>query len=132
MRLDMTLAAEVDAISPVVDRILSVAREAGCIAGKEFEVTVALQEALTNAVVHGAKEDPSKIVQVAAYCDQERGMLIIVRDPGPGFDPKAIPCPVSGKRVFASHGRGIFLINQLMDDVSFRRGGTEIHMRKKH
>ena len=47
--------------------------------------------------------------------------------------PKArsqIESPLVGKNIFSTHGRGIYLINQLMDSVHFERGGTEIHMRK--
>ena len=58
-------------------------------------------------------------------------MMIVVRDPGPGFDPDGVPSPLRGKRLHASHGRGIFLINELMDEVEYRRGGTEIWMRKR-
>ena len=43
-------------------------------------------------------------------------MILVVRDPGKGFDPKTIPSPLQGERVFAEHGRGIYLINQLMDN----------------
>jgi serine/threonine-protein kinase RsbW len=131
LRLDTTLPAEVHAIAPLVNRILDQVKETGCVAGKEFEVTLALQEALTNAVIHGAKEDPTKMVQVTASCDRARGILIVVRDPGTGFDVDSVPDPVMGERIFSSHGRGIFLINRLMDEVRFKRGGTEIHMRKK-
>ena len=53
------------------------------------------------------------------------------RDPGPGFDPRLIPSPVRGQNLFRHHGRGIYLINQLMDEVSFERGGTEIRMLKR-
>jgi anti-sigma regulatory factor (Ser/Thr protein kinase) len=56
-------------------------------------------------------------------------MLIVIRDPGPGFDPKDIPSPIHGQNIFSTHGRGIFLINQLVDDVHYEKGGTEIHMR---
>jgi serine/threonine-protein kinase RsbW len=131
LRLDVTFAATVTAITPVVERIMTLAQEGSCIAGKEFEVQSALYEALTNAVIHGAKGDASKTVEVTASCDRSRGMLIVVRDPGRGFDANAIPSPVQGERIFASHGRGIFLINRLMDRVDFRRGGTEIRMLKK-
>ena len=57
-------------------------------------------------------------------------MLIIVRDPGEGFDPTNLPNPTTGQNIYATQGRGIFLINQLMDEVHFEQGGTEIHMRK--
>jgi serine/threonine-protein kinase RsbW len=58
-------------------------------------------------------------------------MLIVVRDPGPGFDPASIPSPVAGENIYSNHGRGIFLINQLMDEVRFRNNGKEIHMLKR-
>jgi serine/threonine-protein kinase RsbW len=131
VRLDVTFAATIGAITPVVDQILGLAKESSCIAGKEFEVQMALYEALTNAVIHGAKEDATKTVEVTVSCDRSRGILIVVRDPGPGFDAAAIPSPIQGERIFATHGRGIFLINQLMDKVDFLRGGTEIRMLKK-
>jgi serine/threonine-protein kinase RsbW len=69
-------------------------------------------------------------VEFCVACDQMRGLLIVVRDPGPGFDPASIPNPTIGENIFSEHGRGIFLVNQLMDEVYFERGGTEIHMRK--
>jgi len=58
-------------------------------------------------------------------------MLIVVRDPGTGFNPGEIPNPLRGESVYSDHGRGIFLINQLMDEVKFLKNGTEIHMIKK-
>ena len=102
-----------------------------CVDGKEEAIELALQEALANAVVHGAKEDPSKIVECLVACDEQRGILIIVRDPGPGFDPQAIPSCTMGENLYSNHGRGIFLINQLMDEVKFHKNGTEIHMVKR-
>lgn len=67
----------------------------------------------------------------SAACHQTRGMFIVVRDPGKGFDPASIPSPVVGQNVYSVHGRGIYLINQLMDRVWYEHGGTEIHMCKK-
>ena len=64
--------------------------------GKEDAIELALSEALANAVVHGAKADPKKIIECDVACDETRGMLIVVRDPGPGFDPNSIPSPVIG------------------------------------
>ena len=60
-----------------------------------------------------------------------RSLLIVVRDPGNGFDPATIPSPMSGRTIFAGHGRGVYLITQLMDEVKFLKNGTEIHMIKR-
>ena len=131
VKMDETLPGDVSAISPFIDKIMAVVNEMGCAAGREFDIEVALWEALANAIKHGSANDPSKQIQCCVACDHARGMLIIIRDPGPGFDPARIPSPVVGQNIFATGGRGIYLINQLMDEVRFERGGTEIHMRVK-
>ena len=130
VRLDMRLPADPASITPVVDNVLAMARQMKCAEGREFEIEMALREALANAIRYGCADDPSREIQCAVACDQSRGMLIVVRDPGPGFDPKLIPSPVVGENVFSHHGRGIYLISQLMDEVTFAHGGTEIRMRK--
>src|SRR6266849_1204746 len=131
LRLDFSGPADINTINPVVDWVIEFAREMKCAEGKEFEIETSLREALANAVIHGCKNDPNKIVQFCVACDEKRGILIIVRDPGNGFDPGLVPSPILGQNIFSEHGRGIFLINQLMDEVQYERGGTEIRMRKR-
>lgn len=130
VRFDEVIPADVSAIGPLVERVMALVRDFGCAAGEEHTIELSLQEALANAVVHGAGGDPSKPVAISVSCEADRGILIAVRDPGPGFDPRTVPSPIVGENVFESHGRGIFLINQLMDHVEFAHGGTEIRMRK--
>jgi serine/threonine-protein kinase RsbW len=131
LKLSVTLAADRDAVDPVVRSVMNVLRETQCAPGREDDIELALTEALANAVIHGAKNDPTKIVECDVACDAEHGMLIVVRDPGPGFDPAKIADPRHGENVYSNHGRGIYLINQLMDEVQFHKNGTEIHMLKK-
>jgi len=131
LKLDFQLPGDVESIQPAVDEIMEVVASMECARGNEFEVEVALLEALANAVRHGCRNDPSKSIEVCVACEIDHGMLIIVRDPGTGFDPAEIPNPVHGENVFSDHGRGIFLINELMDDVEYKSGGTEIWMRKR-
>jgi serine/threonine-protein kinase RsbW len=131
LKLNVTLAADKKAVDSVVQRIMEVIRGMDCAAGRETAIELALSEALANAVVHGAKSDPSKIVECDIACDENRSLLIVVRDPGDGFDPATIPSPVRGQNLYSSHGRGVYLINQLMDEVKFLKNGTEIHMIKR-
>jgi len=130
VKVDMTLAGDVKAIDPAVERIMSAVREMSCGEGKEFEIETAIREALANAIVHGCEQDRELTVRISVGCDQERGMIIVVKDPGSGFDPETLPNPVVGENLFSEGGRGIFLINRLMDEVRFRDRGTEIWMRK--
>jgi serine/threonine-protein kinase RsbW len=131
LKLSVTLAAEKEAIDPVVQSIMQLVRQMRCAEGKDGAVEVALTEALANAVVHGAKGDPSQAIECDVACDETRGILIVVRDPGQGFDPASIPSPIIGENIFSHHGRGIYLINQLMDEVKFLKNGSEIHMVKR-
>lgn len=131
LKLTVTLCADRKAVDPVVQSVMNVVREMKCASGREDDIELALTEALANAVIHGAKADPEKIVECDVACDEKHGMLIVVRDPGPGFDIAKVPDPCCGENIFSNHGRGIYLINQLMDEVQFRKNGTEIHMLKK-
>ena len=131
VRVVHRLPADVNMISPVVAEVMKVVCEMGCAEGQEFDIELALREALANAIKHGGRNDPAKQIECCVACDRERGMLIIVRDPGEGFDPTELPSPLHGENLFSTHGRGIFLINRLMDEVRFEKGGTEIHMIKR-
>ena len=129
VKVDVTIAADLDHINEVVNGVLALMTAMKCGCGKEFEVETALREALANAIIHGCENDARKSVQCTVACDDERGMLIVVRDPGAGFDLHQLPNPTRAENLFADHGRGIFIINQLMDDVSHDESGTEIRMR---
>jgi serine/threonine-protein kinase RsbW len=130
-KLQVTLSADQAAVDGVVQRVMESLREKDCAGGKEHAIELALSEALANAVVHGAKSDPSKIVECDVACDRNRSLLIVVRDPGDGFDPARLPSPVQGENIYSGHGRGVYLITQLMDEVKFLKNGTEIHMIKR-
>jgi anti-sigma regulatory factor (Ser/Thr protein kinase) len=129
-KLDVTIPADASAISGVVDGVMQIAREMKCAEGSEYQVELALREALANAIVHGCNNDPSKRVECCVACTESSDVMIVVRDPGEGFNPSAVPSPLEVENLHSEHGRGIYLINQLMDEVSFERNGAEIRMRK--
>src|SRR5271165_5354461 len=106
LKLSVTLAADRDAVDAVVRSVMNAVREMKCAPGREDDIELALAEALANAVVHGAKNDPSKVIECDVACDPQHGILIVVRDPGPGFDPAKIADPCQGENIYASHGRG--------------------------
>jgi len=129
-KLDVTISADPNAISGVVDGVMQITREMKCAEGNEYQVELALREALANAIVHGCNNDPTKKVECCVACTESSDVMIVVRDPGEGFSPSAVPSPLATENLHSEHGRGIYLINQLMDEVSFERNGTEIRMRK--
>jgi serine/threonine-protein kinase RsbW len=130
LEIDSWMPNELQAISPLVDRLMLLIERSQCVPGEEFNVEMALREALANAVVHGNHEHPSAKVHIRCRCWRGKGISMIVTDQGRGFDfaktegSGLISAPLS------EHGRGILLMKAYMDDVHFERGGSKVHMRK--
>jgi serine/threonine-protein kinase RsbW len=123
--------SEIGQISPLVEWLMSLIMAARCVRGEEEFVELALREALSNAMLHGNRLEARKLVHVRCRCDCGSGVSIVVRDQGQGFDPRKVPDPLSFENLGSEHGRGIHLMKLAMDEVSFERGGREVHMRKE-
>jgi len=128
--IDLSMPADSEAIAAVVDTISGTLTRLEVPEQKRFEVALAVQEALANAVVHGCGNDPSKQVRCRVKSDPLGRILIIVTDPGPGFRPDLLGDPKRRENLYTDHGRGVYLIRQLMDEVRFERSGNEIRMWK--
>ena len=127
----ITIPADPSAIPTVTDGVTQVLQEKHWADDDVMAVELALQEAVANAIRHGCAGDRTKQLQCSVACDESGEVVITVRDPGHGFDPAAVPDPLAPQNMLKSSGRGIFLINGLMDEVQFADGGREVQMRKK-
>ena len=127
----MTIPADPRQIPKVTDGVTQVLQEKGWPEQDVMAVELALQEAVANAIRHGCHGDASKELQCSVTCDNDGEVVITVRDPGTGFDPASIANPLHPENLMKSSGRGIFLINGLMDEVQFADGGRELQMRKR-
>ncbi len=91
----------------------------------DFNFRVGLTEALSNAMLYGNSRDPSKRVLVEVAL--QRGRLEArVTDQGAGFDPSVVPDPTSPENLSKPCGRGLFLMRQLLDEVSFNDEGNQV------
>src|ERR1700726_2473175 len=125
------LRSEIGLISPLADWLMSLIARSRCVRGNEEFVELALREAVSNAMLHGNRMDAHKLVHVRCCCEGAKGVFIVIRDQGDGFDPNNVPNPLAVENLGAEHGRGIHLMNLAVDEVSFERGGREVHIRKK-
>jgi serine/threonine-protein kinase RsbW len=130
LEIDAWIPSEISAISPLVERLMRLVEGSHCVTGEETAVELALREALSNAVVHGNRLDAHKLVHVRCRCKVREGISITVSDQGQGFDPSAVPDPLSVDNLEVEHGRGIHLMKLAMDEVSFEQRGAEVHMWK--
>jgi serine/threonine-protein kinase RsbW len=90
-----------------------------------FAVTLALNEAVVNAFRHGNRDDPSKSV-VVRYLVRPDEVLLEVEDQGQGFDPSAVPDPLTEEGLNRPAGRGLFMMRAYMTWVSFNREGNRV------
>jgi serine/threonine-protein kinase RsbW len=127
--LELSLRSEVSAISLFVDTLMHLIRKCRWVPGNEEDIEIALREALTNAVIHGNHEDLGKQVYVGCRGGTDE-VSIVIRDEGQGFDVDEVPDPTAPENIESSHGRGIYLMRTLMDEVRFERGGSVVYMRK--
>ena len=89
---------------------------------------VAVTEAVNNAINHGNKQDPEKYVDVNFKADGKE-MRFKIKDEGPGFDFNNIPDPTAPENIEKPHGRGVFLMKNLADEVEFQSEGRIIELR---
>ena len=130
LELHTWVRSDIGLISPLVDWLMSLIVTSRCVCGEEEFVELALREALSNAMLHGNRLDARKLVHVRCCCEWGKGVFIVVRDQGHGFDPNKVPDPLAVENLCAEHGRGIHLMKLAMDEISFEHGGAEVHMRK--
>ena len=123
IELNRSLPSEVTAISPFVDNFMLLIRKCGSVPEGESDVEIALREALANAIIHGNHQDPRKHVYVRCRCKPDE-VSIAVKDEGQGFDINTITDPTGPENIGSVHGRGIYLMKAVMDEVRF------VHMRK--
>jgi len=93
VEMHSSLPSQVAAILPFVDQLMWLIAACRGANGSEFDVEIALREAITNAVVHGNREDPEKRVEVACRCGADGSVDITTRDQRHGFDSRTIPDP---------------------------------------
>lgn len=131
IELQHSFSSIIPGIRPSVDLVMRFVSRFRKQDGSEANIEMALQEALTNAVIHGNHEDPHELVHVACRCSTDGQVSITIRDQGQGFDTRAIPDPTTTENLMSTRGRGIYLMRALMDEVSFDEGGAVVHMCKK-
>lgn len=130
-RFTATIPADPAAIAPVTDGVAQALEAKAWPEDDILAVHLALREALANAIRHGCGGDATKYVHCSVTCSQADEVLLIVRDPGQGFDPAAIADPLDPANRLKTSGRGIFFMQGLMDQVQFADGGREVRMRKR-
>ncbi|MCY0991208.1 ATP-binding protein [Nannocystis sp. ILAH1] len=128
--LRLTLASRRSSVTAVQHHLGEFMHRLGIHADEQWAIDLAVREAVANAVVHGNREDPGKSVTLTA--EARDGWLVVqVEDHGAGFDAAELADPRDPEQRLRPHGRGVFLIRHLVDEVRFvpsPGGGTTVVM----
>jgi serine/threonine-protein kinase RsbW len=89
------------------------------------KLLLAVVEGVNNAIVHGNKLESDKDV-VLQYEITDKIIQFVITDNGSGFNYKDLPDPTKPENLEKTHGRGIFLMNHLADEVEFNEKGNEV------
>lgn len=127
--LEFTLPTDFGAQQIVHERIVSQIQQAGSTKRDEFSIRLALEEALTNAMLHGNQMDPDKKVFVKSTIDDSM-VTIEIEDQGDGFSPAELPDPTTTENLGRATGRGVLLIKSFMDSAEYSRKGNRLVMTK--
>jgi len=134
MERTISVTATTDRLPELIAFLQAFWQECGLPEETAFPFELALDEVFMNVVMHGSSpSDPPREVRASL---ERRGsdIILVTEDDGPPFDPLTLPSPDVDAPVEAREigGLGVFLIRELMDEVTYAHTGThnQLTMRK--
>lgn len=104
----------------------------GLIEDEIDDISIAVTEAVNNAIKHGNKEDSTKSIKIVFEVETDR-IKIRIKDEGKGFQLEEVKDPRKNENLLKDDGRGILIMKALMDEVKVLSGneGNVLQLVKK-
>ncbi|MCK5148559.1 ATP-binding protein [bacterium] len=117
--ISMTIPSRIEELTHIEELSVRLAKQLSLDQDKQNNLSIAITEAVGNAITHGNGRDPEKTVDILVKITPTT-LTVSVSDQGSGFDPSSISDPLAPENMLKESGRGIFILRQLMDDVTFK------------
>ena len=130
---ELRLPSRIDTVATAAAAVADFVGRSGISDDAAFGIDMAVREAVTNAVLHGNRQDEDKTVDIILKSSPD-AVEISVHDQGAGFNPKEVPDPTAEENILKASGRGIFFMRSFMDEVNWLirpEGGTTVRMVKR-
>lgn len=117
---EITIGSDIMEIPGVSARLEGAMKAAGFASEAILDTQLAVEEAITNVIIHGYREPTGRI---GISCRVTHGIAEIqLTDSAPQFNPMSIPEPDIDADVEERQigGLGIYLLRQVMDEISYR------------
>lgn len=115
-------------VEKVIDEVTG---ELGISKDSYGKILVSTIEGVNNAITHGNKSVPEKIVDIEFHC-KGNDLKVKIRDEGEGFRPQDVPDPTLPENIEELNGRGVFLMSRLADEIKYSRKGNLVIMTFKN
>jgi CheY-like chemotaxis protein len=129
-RIEFELPSDLSLMNGVLHYLIERVAALGVVKPDSSNLFIALDEAFVNAVKHGNRSDPHKLVRITADLSAREARFTI-EDEGEGFDVSSIPDPLDPSNLFKTSGRGVLLIYNIMDEVAYNERGNSLTMVKR-
>ncbi|HEY3580517.1 MAG TPA: ATP-binding protein [Pyrinomonadaceae bacterium] len=130
---ELSLPSRIETVAAAAAAVAEFIGRFGVSDDAAFGIDMAVREAVTNAVLHGNRQDENKTVDIVLKSSPD-AVEISVHDQGPGFNPEDVPDPTANENILKTSGRGIFFMRTFMDEVDWLirpEGGTTVRMLKR-
>ena len=127
---EVTIPSDTAAGQAVQERIIRRLEELEYGEHDLFGIRLAIEEALVNAIKHGNRLDPAKMVRIVWRIDSTR-VRIEIEDEGTGFDPGEVPDPTADENLERPCGRGIHLMRAFMNTIEYNARGNRVVLEKQ-
>jgi serine/threonine-protein kinase RsbW len=129
-KIEFELPSAISLMHTILDYLMKRTEKVGVCDVEGSNLFIALDEAFVNAVKHGNRFDYQKLVRISADFSTKE-VSFTVEDEGDGFKLTEIPDPLNPENLFKTSGRGVLLIHNIMDEVTYNERGNRLTMVKK-
>lgn len=130
---ELSLPSRIETVAAAAAAVAEFVGRFGVSDDAAYGIDMAVREAVTNAVLHGNRQDENKTVEIVLKSLPD-AVEISVHDQGHGFNPEDVPDPTATENLLKTSGRGIFFMRTFMDEVYWLirpEGGTTVRMLKR-
>jgi serine/threonine-protein kinase RsbW len=128
----LTIPSTADQVAKADEFLETLLRKIGVSEDTIANLAIAVTELVNNAIKHGNKLQKEKTVTVKITYKSGK-IEITITDEGEGFNPENVADPLAEENLLKEIGRGIFIVNSLIDEVKFKfppEGGTKVTITK--
>jgi len=130
MKKNILIESKIENINLVEKLIDEVSEEAKINSEIYGKMLIATVEGVNNSIVHGNKEDETKKVIITVIIENNI-IRVFIEDEGPGFNYNNVPDPTIPENIENIHGRGVYLMKHLADNVIFHNRGNKVELNFK-